>query len=140
MACVIEHVEPRVQSVPLTVTEGLARLEFASRPVTPPLPDPLSRTAATLAPAKVPLVMFVAFVVSVVALAAKDVPFVFVQTIFGIVPRVQSPAIVNPPKAPELLYWICPDEPPGVPLPPPPVNVAVNGPIEKPVGRVIVKV
>lgn len=73
-----------------------------------PVPE-LSRLTERL-----PLEIFAAFVVSVVALVAKLTPFVFVQ-MYAPVPvlTVQSPPAVNPPKLPELLNWICRLVPPG---------------------------
>jgi len=53
----------------------------------------------------VPLLMFVALVVSVVAEGAKLVPLVFVQVTTPVAKFiVQSPEAVQPPNAPELLY------------------------------------
>src|SRR5579885_3146796 len=85
--------------------------------------DPVVNAPAPVPPwagASVPLEMFDAFVVSVVALAAKGTPFVFVQVMLGI-DTEQSPPIVKPANLPRLLYWIWPLVPPGVPPPPPPV-------------------
>jgi hypothetical protein len=47
--------------------------------------------------------MFEALVVSVVALGAKGTPLVLVQRMLGIEIE-QSPAMLNPPKFPLLLY------------------------------------
>ena len=65
-------------------------------------------------------VCWLPFVVSVVAEATKAAPAVFVQETAPVaVFMVQSPDAVKPPKALELLYWIWPDVPPGVPPEPP---------------------
>ncbi len=59
------------------------------------------------AAASVPLLMFVALVVSVVADAAKAVPLVFVTVMTPVdVTSAASPDMVKPPNDPELSYWI----------------------------------
>jgi hypothetical protein len=53
-----------------------------------------------------------------VAAVPKVAPLVLVQVIAPVdATMVQSPVIVNPPKAPALLYWSCPVVPPGLLLP-----------------------
>jgi hypothetical protein len=94
-------VPPRLTAWPASVIEELARLAFGS--------------ATMRALGNVPAVMFVAFVVSVVADGANRTPAVFVQEIFGTA-MAQSPASVKPAKAEALLYWSWPLVPPGVPL------------------------
>jgi hypothetical protein len=51
----------------------------------------MGMAVGSLATARVPLEMFVAFVVSVVALGAKEVPLVFVHVMAPVLAIVQSP-------------------------------------------------
>lgn len=63
----------------------------------------------------VPVVMFEALVVSVVAEAAKFVPLVFVQSKTPVLTfKLQSPVREKAPNAPELLYCSCPFVPAGL--------------------------
>ena len=74
---------------PAMMSDELAKFAFGS--------------ATMRALGNVPAVMFVALVVSVVALGAKATPAVLVQEMFGTV-IVQSPAKVKPANADALLY------------------------------------
>src|SRR5882724_608301 len=93
------------------------RLATGRMPPMPPLPVAARFTWLILAAARVPLEMLEALVVSVVAEGEKATLLVLVQTMAPVPVLVrQSPDIVKPPKAPALLNWIWPAEPPGTPV------------------------
>ena len=121
------HVAPESAMLPLASI--FKQLPVVNEPVRVPnllvLPDavPFVNGDGKRPVVNVPVEMFDALVVSVVAEVAKSVPLVFVQVIVpdpGTI--VQSPPKINPPKTPPLLYWRDPFTPPGVPPVPPPSN------------------
>ena len=107
---------PRQKVVP-DAPVPVFRLVTGRFPVTPPLPEAAKLICATRDASRVPEVIFVALVVFVVAEVANATPPVFIQLMLGTA-NVQSPPNVNPPKLPELLYWICPELPAAEPVPP----------------------
>jgi hypothetical protein len=108
-----------VSPAPIGTRKAFATVEAAKFSVIAAVPvlTPLFRTTTPgkRAADRVLLVIFAAFVVSVVAEAAKATPPVFVTVRTPVLDTsVPSPPTVNPPRTPPLFHWICPLVPPGV--------------------------
>ncbi len=104
----VEEIVMRPPEAPMVMPVPAARVVSLAAAAPP---DALPRTCALAiegrrAAAKVPDVMLLAFVVSVVAEATKLEPLVFVQVMTPVeVLSVQSPPSVNPPNDPALFHW-----------------------------------